>query len=560
MRYLITSAIPYINGVKHVGNLVGSMLPADVYARFLRQEGEDVLYICGTDEHGTPAELAAQEAGLPVSKYCDEMYTVQKRVCEGFSLSFDYFGRSSSPTNTILTQEIYQHLKKNGYIEERALELYYSADDQRFLPDRYVEGTCPHCGYARARGDQCDGCAKLLDPKDLINPYSSVSKSRNLELRTTRHLFLNLSKLQGQIAAWVETKDQWPDTVKGIAKKWLQEGLQPRCITRDLSWGVPVPELGYENKVFYVWFDAPNAYISITQDWAREQGHPDAWRTWWMDEETHYTQFMAKDNVAFHAIFWPGVLFAANMGIHQVDFIKGVNWLTYEGGKFSTSQKRGIFMDTALELFPSDVWRYYLMAHLPESADADFDLGRFADVVNKDLADVLGNFCHRVFALLGKHCDGRVPLVLQHYDEKLLESARGHVQDVVRAYRELKFLNAAQATRALWTLGNAYLSEREPWTRMKTDREEALETLVHALHLMRLFAIVGAPLIPTTAQKILDMLRDETVLERTSFVDGLNFSVFSEGHVLKGGAVLFDKIAEERIEELRARFAGGRAQ
>ena len=399
-RILITSALPYINGVKHLGNLVGSMLPADVYARFERARGNDVLYICATDEHGTPAELAAREAGQSPAEYCAEQHEVQKQAGAAFGLSFDHFGRSSEIENHRLTQHFASVLEDNGLIEERTDKQVYSIDDQRFLPDRYVEGTCPHCAYEKARGDQCDNCGRLLDPIELKNPYSAISGSKNIEIRETNHLYLLQSKLQDRIDAWVESKTDFPQLTRSIAKKWLKEGLRDRSITRDMKWGVPVekdgnPRSGFENKVFYVWFDAPIAYIAATEAWANRTNGD--WRSWWRKDEgaddVKYVQVMGKDNVAFHTVSFPATILGSEEPWKTVDKLKSLNWLTWYGGKFSTSQSRGIFMDQALDLLPPDYWRWALMANAPESDDASFTLEHFAGLVNKDLADVLGEFC-----------------------------------------------------------------------------------------------------------------------------------------------------------------------
>ena len=311
-RVLVTSALPYINGIKHLGNLVGSMLPADVYARFMRARGHEVAFVCATDEHGTPAELAAAAAGQEVAAYCAEQHEVQRAACEGFGLSFDVFGRSSSAQNRALTQHFAKTLEENGYIEERSERQVYSPQDGRFLPDRYVEGTCPNCGFERARGDQCDNCGKLLDPVDLIDPYSAISGSKDVELRETKHLYLLQSKLEPEVRAWVDAHPDWPQLTRSIAYKWLDEGLRDRAITRDLSWGIPVAydgavREGFEDKVFYVWFDAPIAYIAATQEL-----DPEGWERWWRTDqgadETRYVQFMGKDNVAFHTVSFPATL------------------------------------------------------------------------------------------------------------------------------------------------------------------------------------------------------------------------------------------------------------
>jgi methionyl-tRNA synthetase len=560
-RHLITSALPYINGVKHLGNLVGSLLPADVYARYLRQQGEEVLYICGTDEHGTPAEIAAEAAGMDVATYCDSLHQLQKGIYERFEISVDYFGRSSTSSNHRLTQDLFFRMRENGYIEEREIEQYYSHADHRFLPDRYVEGACPSCGYPKARGDQCDGCGRLLEPTDLKDPYSALSGSRDIELRSTKHLFLLLDKLAPQVEKWVADRPEWPDGVKGIVRKWLKEGLQPRGITRDLKWGIPVPLEGFEQKVFYVWFDAPNAYISMTQDWAASAGDPDAWKSWWQEpDQVHYVQFMAKDNVPFHSIFWPAMLMATGQPWKQVDYIKGVNWLNYDKGKFSTSQKRGIFTDVALELYPADYWRYYLMANCPENDDADFTFAHFAAIINKDLADILGNFANRSLSLIQKYFEGRLPVVL---DATTLDKDLWHrVTEMVTAYQrslsEMKFRQACSQLRALWGLANEYITVNEPWKTAKTNGDQAAGCLTHCVYLLRLFAILGYPLMPAVSVKILELLKDPLMgtIASTPFSEGLNLTSYEAGHVIENPTRLFEKIDENRVAELTAAYGG----
>ena len=416
-RILITSALPYINGVKHLGNLAGSMLPADVYARYARAAGHEVLFICATDEHGTPAELAAIEAGQSVADYCAEQHDIQKTVGAGFHLSFDWFGRSSNEPNRRLTQHFADVLEDNGLIDERTSNQIYSVDDKRFLPDRYVEGTCPNCGYEKARGDQCDNCGTLLDPIDLKNPYSSVSGSRNVEIRDTRHLYLLQSKLQDEVRKFVDARAaDWPNLTTSIAYKWLDEGLIDRAITRDLVWGVPVtrngkPRPGFENKVFYVWFDAPIEYIGSTVEWAEATGGN--WERWWRTDkgadDVTYVEFMGKDNVAFHTVSFPVTILGSKEPWKLVDKLKAFNWLNWYGGKFSTSQKRGVFMDKALELLPGDYWRWYLTANSPESSDTAFTWEHFKTTVNSDLNDVLGNFVNRITKYAAAKFDSKVP-------------------------------------------------------------------------------------------------------------------------------------------------------
>jgi methionyl-tRNA synthetase len=535
------------------------MLPADVYARFLRQDKREVLFICGTDEHGTPAELAAQEAGIPVDEYCKQMYEVQKHCYDGFDISFDYFGRTSSPANHELTTMIFQRLYENGFIEEKYINQYYSPVDARFLPDRYVEGTCPHCGYEKARGDQCDGCGTLLNPEELIAPYSVISKSRDIALQQTQHFFLNIPKLEPEVLAWVDKQSNWSDIVRGIAQKWIKEGVQSRCITRDLKWGIKVPQQYQKDnspdKVFYVWFDAPNGYISITKDWSEDE-----WKKWWLPEnpnDVYYVEFMAKDNVPFHTIFWPSMLLGSGMPFKMVDDIKGMNWLTYDKGKFSTSQKRGIFTDEALELFPADYWRYYLLANCPESADSDFTFESFATTMNKDLVGTLGNFINRTFVLFKKHFDSVIPECDQ-IDLDLAAKCTKVVQEISELLDARKFRQATARLRALWVIGNEYITEKEPWKIVQTSKAEAGVTLVHCLHLTRIFAIACTPFIPRTASTIGRLVNLGDIPPISGAV---SFSHFKTGESLPGEAntILFEKIDDETVTALTKRYSGGGA-
>ena len=580
-RHLITSALPYINGMKHLGNLVGSMLPADVYARFLRLEGEDVLYICATDEHGTPAEIAALEEGLDVEEYCDKMHQKQADVYERFGLSFDHFGRSSSVQNEELTQHFYRRLDENGFIEERGIQQIYSFDDKRFLPDRYVVGTCPRCGYKAARGDQCESCTTLLDPSDLIEPHSAISGSTNLELRTTRHLFLRLDKLASEIEAWVKSHEKdWPKLTTSIAMKWLTEGLQPRCITRDLRWGVRVPREGFEDKVFYVWFDAPIEYVGATKEWADLCPGERDWRSWWGGQQLRnpsgdaavgseagdvsYVQFLAKDNLPFHTIVWPASCIGTREDWTMASFIKGFNWLTYCGGKFSTSQKRGVFMDQALDIYPADYWRYFLVSMAPESDDSDFTWELFAATVNKDLAGNLGNFVNRTLKLTAKEFGPVVPAggKIGDVERKLAADCVVAVDEYRSALRALEFRKAALALKKLWSLGNLYIDARAPWALLKTDRDEAAMVLRTCINLARIFATVSSPLIPFTGEKVMDALR-LTAEERAV---GLAFMREDGGMAALTGLgsgrefvvpdVLFKKVEQEDVARLSAEFGG----
>ncbi|THA58145.1 methionine--tRNA ligase, partial [Streptomyces sp. A0958] len=563
-RHLITSALPYINGIKHLGNLVGSMLPADVYTRYLRQRGEEALYICATDEHGTPAELAAKAAGLPVSEFCAEQHEAQKAVYDGFGLAFDYFGRSSSEQNREITQHFARKLQENGFIEERAIRQVFSIADDRFLPDRYIVGTCPHCGYDKARGDQCENCTRVLDPTDLIEPRSAISGSSELEVRETKHLFLLQSKLEGEVEAWIDaTSDEWPHLASSIARKWLTEGLHDRSITRDLEWGVPVPadtwpELAAEGKVFYVWFDAPIEYLGATKEWADLEPETRDWKSWWYEaSDVRYTQFMAKDNVPFHTVMFPAMEIGTREPVKRVDHVKAFNWLNYYGGKFSTSQQRGIFSDTALELLPADYWRYFLMAQAPESDDTSFTWELFATSVNKDLADTLGNFVNRVLSFSRKRFGDAVPAGKEagEAEQKLGEEIARLLAEYEGHMEALRFRKAAQALRALWSAGNSYLEEKAPWLEIKTDQEGAALTLRTAMNLIHLYAVVSEPFIPSSARAMREAfaLADDTATW-VGAGEARALASVPAGTAFSVPPVLFAKITDEDLEAWRSRF------
>ncbi|MTH35366.1 methionine--tRNA ligase [Paracoccus limosus] len=567
-RHLITSAIPYINGIKHLGNLVGSQLPADLYARYLRERGHEVMFICATDEHGTPAELAAKKSGKPVPVYCAEMHEMQAEIARNFGLSFDHFGRSSSERNHVLTQHFAGKLDENGWITEVAESQVYSIDDGRFLPDRYIEGTCPNCGYDKARGDQCENCTKQLDPTDLINPRSAISGSTNLEVRATKHLYLRQRALKDQIAAWIDSKTDWPILTTSIARKWLNDGdgLQDRGITRDLDWGIPVkkgdqPWPGMEGKVFYVWFDAPIEYIAGTAEGTDAKGLPDsAWRRWWrLDEgaeDVTYTQFMGKDNVPFHTLSFPATIIGSGEPWKLVDYIKSFNYLTYDGGQFSTSQGRGVFMDQALSILPADYWRWWLLSHAPESGDSEFTWDNFQQSVNKDLADVLGNFVSRIT----KFCRAKFGEVIPEggsygpEEEALIAALTARVRAYEGFMDHMEVRKSATELRAIWVLGNEYLQSAAPWTTIKTDEARAAMQVRLGLNLIRLYAVLSAPFIPFAADAMLAAMQTEIRDWPGDVAAALQ--ALPAGHAFTVPEVLFAKISDEQRDEWQERFKG----
>lgn len=567
-RILITSAIPYINGIKHLGNLVGSQLPADLYARYNRLRGNEVMFICATDEHGTPAELAAAKVNKPIEQFCAEMYKIQKKLSDGFNLSFDHFGRSSSDENKKLTQYFAGQLNKNGLIKEVNEKQIFSKMDKRFLPDRYIEGTCPACNYENARGDQCENCTKQLNPTDLLEPRSAISGSKDLEIRETTHLYLQQSKLKNDLDKWIKSKKDWPILTTSIAQKWLHdgEGLQDRGITRDLDWGVPVKNgeedwPGMEKKVFYVWFDAPIEYIAATAELTNSQNlGNEAWERWWRTDkgadDVYYVQFMGKDNVPFHTLSFPSTLMGSGEPWKLVDYIKSFNYLNYDGGQFSTSQGRGIFMDQALDILPSDYWRWWLLTHVPENSDSEFTWDNFQLSINKDLADVLGNFVSRVTKFCRSKFGEEVPETsgLRNIEIELTDELQARINKYQTFLETLEIRKASSELRKIWVLGNEYLQKTEPWAIYKFEPKTSGMIINLSINLIRLYAILSEPFIPDTSQKIMLAVNSEDWSWPNSVENALQ--VLPPKHSFNVPDVLFNKITDDERDIMQKKFSG----
>jgi len=591
-RVLITSALPYINGVKHLGNLIGSMLPADVTARYLRHKGYDVIYICATDEHGTPAELGAAEAGQGVQEYCDQYHTIQKDIYDRYGLSFDHFGRTSRPENHEMTRTIFEALDSNGYIREKEIEQLHCSECDRFLPDRYVTGRCPNCSYERARGDQCESCTQLLTPLELLDPKCSTCGSAGVLPRKSKHLFLQLDHLEGRVKKWLGYDDEsgkihsasaeldysdsgdadrmygiqwndktwtWPKATRAIAEHWLKRGLQERGITRDLTWGVKVPLEGWD-KVFYVWFDAPIGYIGATMEWAKENTpeRPDSWKDYWMQDDTWYIQFMAKDNVPFHSITFPATILGSELGLKQVDVLKSFSWLNYEGDKFSTSQGRGVFMDQAIDLYPSDTWRYHLIKVAPERHDTDFTWEAYQESVNSDLNNGLGNLVQRILKFTGQNFDSTIPTPgeLDEDDNAILRYISDTWQEADDAMRGLMFQDYIKIVSRLVSEGNRYFTTKAPWKQVKEDIVAAGTTLNIGCRLLKTLAILYDIIIPDTSQRIWELLGQEGEIAKVDWVDASEPEV-TPGTVLPSEfGSLFQKIPDKEAKVHKARFAG----
>lgn len=553
-RILITSALPYVNGIPHLGHLAGCLLPSDVYARFNRLIGNEVLYIGGTDEHGTPSEIGAKKEGMDVYDYTTKYHNLHKDIYKKFNLSFDYFGRTSSKENIETTQQIAKELFKNGYIEERESEQMFCLTDNMFLPDRYVIGTCPYCGADNARGDQCEKCTKVLDAKDLINPRSAISRATDLEFRKTKHLYITLSKLSDKVRDWVNSRD-WNKLTIGIANKWLDEGLEDRSITRDLKWGVPVPADVFpdmEGKVFYVWFDAPIGYISITKELLGDE-----YKKWWrLDsgaDNVRYVEFMGKDNVPFHSITFPATLIGADENYKKVDVLKGLSYLNFNGGKFSKSANRGIFADQAIEEFEADYWRYWLIKNAPETDDTDFTFERFAEEINKDLNDVLGNFILRVLKFYNSKFGSEVLHNSRNSEKEkeVIKTLSEKVATYTTLLQNMEYRKAMSELRSIWVLGNEYIDELAPWSVYKTEPDVAGEILVFAMNLIRLFMILARPIIPNTTERILSSLNTNG---DWIFDVKKEISEILKGHKFSIPESVFTKISADKVAELNEKY------
>lgn len=552
-KILITSALPYVNNVPHLGNLIGCVLSADVFARFQRSAGRDTLYICGTDEHGTTTEAKAREEGVTPQEICDKYFAIHKQVYDWFGISFDHFGRTSAPNHVERTQEIFNQLEGNGFILEKTEQQLYSEESKMFLSDRYVEGTCPHCDYEKARGDQCDKCGKLLSPLQLKNPISKIDGAKPI-IKETTHLYLDLEKLQAELEMWVATQGElgsWSANALRTTQAWFKEGLQPRAITRDLNWGVRVPKKGFEEKVFYVWFDAPIGYISITEQLLGND-KKGGWRAWWQDpNNTLLYQFMAKDNIPFHTILFPGSLLGTQNEWTLLHHINSTEYLNYEDKKFSKSNSTGVFGDDAMSTqIPADVWRYYLLINRPETADTTFTWDDFQEKLNNELVANIGNLVNRTTTFISRQCEG---VITKHglCEENLLfwEQIQKEEQALTDLLEEVRIKEALKKVMHISRLGNQFFQEQAPWKMIKEDREEAEESLFILVNFVKDLAIMLEPFLPHASASIFKQLN----CEQKTWEDLGALSVHGQ---IAEPELLFTKLEDEELAELKDRFNG----
>ncbi len=546
-RYLVTSALPYANGPVHIGHLAGVYIPSDIYVRYLRQRGADVISVCGSDEHGVPITIKARKEGVSPQDIVDKYHNIIKTSFERLGISFDIYSRTTSPTHARTASEFFRTLYDKGEFTEATSQQYYDEEAQTFLADRYIVGTCPKCGYERAYGDQCEKCGSTLNATDLIDPKSAVSGSTPV-MRETKHWYLPLDKHEQFLREWIlDGHKEWKSNVYGQCKSWLDGGLQPRAVSRDLDWGIPVPVEGAEGKVLYVWFDAPIGYISATKELT-----PD-WERYWKDPETKLVHFIGKDNIVFHCIVFPSML-RAHGGYILPENVPANEFLNLEGDKISTSRNWAVWLHEYLDDFPGkeDVLRYVLCANAPETKDNDFTWKDFQARNNNELVAVLGNFVNRALVLTQKYFDGIVPAAgeLTDYDRETLDELpriRKALEENIENYR---FREALKEAMNMARLGNKYLADTEPWKVIKTEPER-VKTILHiALQITAQLSIAIEPFMPFSAAKILKMLDIEPLgWERLGQRD-----VLPAGHRIGRPELLFEKIEDEAVERQTAKL------
>lgn len=558
-KWVVASAWPYVNNVPHLGNLIGSILSADVFARYLRLKGEDVVFVSGSDEHGTPIEIEAIKRGVHPKQLTDQAHEYITKLFKEYGINFDNYTRTESETHKEFVREFMIKLYNNGYVFTQDEILPYCPRDKMFLPDRFVVGTCPYCGYPKAHGDQCDNCGRLLHPTELINPRCAICGGP-VEFRKSKHWFFDLPKLQDKLMKWLE-ESNLPAKVKNYSLNWVKEGLKPRSITRDNKWGIPAPFPGAEGKTIYVWFDALLGYISATKEFGEKHGDPDLWKRYWFDKETRTVYFIGKDNIPFHAIIFPAMLMASGEPYVLPWYISATEYLLFEGEQFSKSRRWGIWIDEALELLPADYWRFVLIKIRPETKDTDFTWKELVKIVNKDMNDDIGNFVHRVLKFTESRFKGIVPEPGEYtdIDREYAEYVKSASSRVAEQFEAFRLKQALEETIELARRGNQYLNAKAPWDAIKTNPEDAATTIYIAINAVATLAVLLAPFTPISAEKLWYMLNLEgSVHQKGIWGKVAGTFIVKPGHKIGKPEPLFKKLpadfeskAPKLLEEAR---------
>lgn len=552
-KILVTSALPYANGPIHLGHLSGAYLPADIYVRYKRLNGDDVIYICGSDEHGVPITISADKEKVSPQEIINRYHEVNKRAFEKFGMSFDIYSRTSLPIHHETAREFFLRYYEQGLLKEKKSLQFYDEKVKMFLPDRYVEGTCPKCGNEQARSDECENCGALYDPSELKNPKSKISGETPV-LKETAHYYFPLGQFQSRLEEYIASMNEkygWKDNVLAYCRGWFNDGLQDRAVTRDLDWGVQVPLKNVNGKVLYVWFEAVLGYISATKELSRLRGNENLWREYWQSENTKYIAFIGKDNVVFHTIVFPAMLMAWNDSDDYFKYILPQNvpaneFLNFEGKKFSKSRNWGIDVIDFLEIFPPDPLRYTLAANLPESRDTDFYWKEFQLRNNSELADILGNFINRTFTFVSKHFENRVPHrgETSQIDSEMLKQLESYPSMIAQYFEKFRIRDGVNEIMNLARAGNKYFNDSEPWKTVKSDKDRCATTLNICLQTIYTLAELFNPVIPFSSEKIFRMLNSSPVNWGASGKTNL-----TEGHALNKSEILFSKIEDKIIEE-----------
>jgi len=554
---LVTSAWPYINYVPHLGNIVSSILSADVVARYYRLKGDDVVYVTGSDEHGTPIEIEAVRLNIPPKQLTDRNHAQVVDLFEKWGIAFSNYTRTENPVHKEFVRNFLLKIYENGYIFTQETEQLYCPKCNRFLPDRFVEGTCPSCGYDSARGDQCDSCGSLLEPTNLLQPRCAICNSAPIK-ETRKHWYFDMPKLSEKLRDYIQNNEHLPDNARNFSLNILKDGLKSRPVTRDNKWGIPSPFPGSEDKTIYVWVEAVLGYLSATVEYFKRKGEEERWKEYWFNKEAKTLYFIGKDNIPFHTIILPALLLATHEDYNLPWTVQSTEFLMFDGQAFSKSRRIGVWIDEALELFPADYWRYSLLSIRPEVKDTNFSWTTLIEKVNSDLNDTLGNFVHRTLTFINRQFDSAVPKPssLDEKDKAVLEEAKEIVNKTAERMETFKLQEALRHAISLSHLGNRYFNEKEPWKTIKTDRQESANTLYVAVHIVKQLAIILEPFIPFTAEKLWKLLNLPGSVHEQRWNE--TEKELSPDHKINKAKPLFSKIEESeeglqaKLEKLRA--------
>ena len=545
-RFLVTSALTYANGDTHLGHIAGSLLPADMFVRYLRLAGYDAIYVCGSDEHGTAIDMSAIKEGLTPQQVIDKYHFANKKAYEDLGMSFDIYSRTSTEMHTKTAQEFFLDLYNKNLLYLKTEKQLYSEKEKRFLADRFVIGTCPNCGFEEARGDECENCGSSLSPLELINPRSTITGDTPVVKEAT-HFYFPLSKFQEQLKEWINSKTGWKPNVVNYCNGWFKTGLQDRSITRDLDWGVPIPVEGYEGKVIYIWFEAPIGYISITKELSELRGKADLWKDYWLNKDTKLVHFLGKDNIIFHAIFFPAMLMAHG-GFVLADNIPANEYMNLEGSKQSKSKGHAILVKDVVGKYNVDSIRYAIATNMPENKDTDFYWQDVQAKNNNELGAILGNFINRTFVFAEKYFDGKVPEPgpFEKIDTELLDKLKLSTEKIGEFYMNYKFKDAVIESMNSVRDANKYFNDTEPWKAVKENKERCATIINLCLQLVHNFAIIFDPVLPFTSRKMVKMLNTHREFIKWQKASGLNLKA---GHKLGAAEILFTKIEDDQIEK-----------